>query len=217
MGRASATGRRTANRDDVLAAARDILDEEGIDALTMANVASRVGFTTMAVYRHVRNRDDLLEGVVDLVLQEIADHADRDADWLRGVEQWMRDVRTHLVAHPWAATRLGTRTGVTPAWGATVGVLGGHLVRSPLSPRGQARALAFVTRVTVGIVIEEVGAPLGPERQRGRKARSGSTAGRRTAQERLMDEFDRLTNEDLFDDVVAQALDYLRSLAPRSA
>ena len=94
MGRASATGRRTANRDDVLAAARDILDEEGIDALTMANVASRVGFTTMAVYRHVRNRDDLLEGVVDLVLQEIADHADRDADWLRGVEQWMRDVRT---------------------------------------------------------------------------------------------------------------------------
>ena len=214
MGRASATGRRTANRDDVLAAARDILDEEGIDALTMANVASRVGFTTMAVYRHVRNREDLLEGVVDLVLQDIADHTDRDADWLDGVEQWMRDVRAHLVAHPWAATRLGTRTGVTPAWGATVSILGAHLVRSPLSPRGQARALAFVTRVTVGIVIEEVGAPLGPERQKRRDPQSSSARGRRTPQERMRHEFGRLTNDDLFDDVVATTREFLRLLAP---
>jgi AcrR family transcriptional regulator len=214
MARASATRRRTANRDDVLAAARDILDEEGIDALTMANVASRVGFTTMAVYRHVRNRDDLLEGVVDLVLHDIAAHDERDAAWLDGVERWMRDVREHLVAHPWAATRLGTRTGVTPAWGATVGILGAHLVRSPLSPRGQARALAFVTRVTVGIVIEEVGAPLGPERRKGRTAQSTSPGARRSAQQRLMDEFDRVTNDDLFDDVVDQTLDYLRSLVP---
>jgi AcrR family transcriptional regulator len=214
MGRASVTRRRAATRDDVLAAARDILDEEGIDALTMANVARRVGFTTMAVYRHVRNRDDLLEGVVDLVLHDIADHADPAADWLEGVERWMRDVRAHLIAHPWAATRLGTRTGVTPAWGMTVGILGGHLVRSPLSPRGQARALAFVTRVTVGIVIEEVGAPLGPERQKGRKPQASSPRGRRTPQERMRDEFDHITNDDLFDDVVAMTLEYLRSLAP---
>ena len=71
MAYASTEPRRTATRDDVLTAAREILDEGGIASLTMANVAGRVGFTTMAVYRHVRNREDLLEGVLDLVLREI--------------------------------------------------------------------------------------------------------------------------------------------------
>jgi AcrR family transcriptional regulator len=215
MERATATRRRTASRDDVLTAAREVLDEDGIDALTMANVAKRVGFTTMAVYRHVRNREDLLEGVLDLVLHEIADRADPDANWLDGVESWMREVRAHLVAHPWAATMLGTRTGVTPAWAATVGVLGAHLAHSPLSLRAQARAFVFVARVTVGIVIEEVGAPLGPERRRSRpKSASGQ---RRSRGEGLAEELSRITNDDLFDDVVRQTLHYLESLDEHGA
>ena len=126
---ASTERRRTASRDDVLIAAREILDEDGIGSLTMANLANRVGFTTMAVYRHVRNREDLLEGVLDLVLGEIG-HADPGADWMDGVARWMRDVRAHLVAHPWAATMLGTSTTMTAAWTSTVGVLKDHLARS---------------------------------------------------------------------------------------
>ena len=177
--------RRTATRDDVLAAAREILDEEGMGALTMANVAARVGFTTMAVYRHVRNRDDLLEGVLDLVLHEISDHSDPDAPWLDGVERWMRDVRAHLVAHPWAATSLGSRTEMTAAWTATVQVLTAHLARSGLSARSRTRAATWVTRLTVGIVIQEVGAPI---RTRG------------------------VSDDSLFDDVVTQTRAYLHGL-----
>ena len=184
MAYASAEPRRTATRDDVLTAAREILDEGGIEALTMANVASRVGFTTMAVYRHVRNRDDLLEGVLDLVLCEIG-HAEPGTDWLEGVERWMCDVRAHLVAHPWAATMLGTSTTMTAAWTSTVGVLNGHLERSPLSTRGRARAIVWVTRVTMGIVIQEVGAPI---RSRG------------------------VTAASFFDDIVAQTRHYLGEL-----
>jgi AcrR family transcriptional regulator len=184
MERAIATRRRTASRNDVLTAAREILDEDGIEALTMANVASRVGFTTMAVYRHVRNREDLLEGVLDLVLREIGD-ADPDADWLEGVERWMRDVRAHLVAHPWAATMLGTSTTMTAAWKSTVGVLKGHLERSPLSALERARAIVWTTRVTMGIIIQEVGAPI---RSRG------------------------VTNESFFDDIVVQTRHYLAEL-----
>jgi AcrR family transcriptional regulator len=178
--------RRTVTRDDVLAAARQILDDEGLGALTMANVAARVGFTTMAVYRHVRNRDDLLEGVLDLVLHEIADHSDPDAPWLDGVERWMRDVRAHLVAHPWAATNLGSRTEMTAAWTATLRVLHAHLARSGLSTRGRTRAATWVSRVTVGILIQEVGAPI---RVRG------------------------VTDDSLFDDVVTQTREYLEGLS----
>jgi AcrR family transcriptional regulator len=184
MAYAAAQPRRTATRDDVLTAAREILDEGGVGALTMANVASRVGFTTMAVYRHVRNREDLLEGVLDLVLGEIG-HADPRADWLDGVERWMRDVRAHLVAHPWAATMLGTSTTMTAAWTSTVGVLKDHLTRSSLSARARARAIVWVTRVTMGIVIQEVGAPI---RSRG------------------------VTNDSFFDDIVVQTRGYLTKL-----
>jgi AcrR family transcriptional regulator len=168
-----------------LTAARVILDDVGIGSPTMANVAGRVGFTTMAVYRHVRNREDLLEGVLDLVLHEIADHSDPEASWLDGVERWMRDVRAHLVAHPWAATMLGTRTTITAAWASTIDVLRSHLVRSGLSARGQERAGIWTTRVTMGIVLQEVGAPI---RQRG------------------------VTDDSLFDDVVAQTRHYLSEL-----
>ena len=185
MAYASAEPRRTATRDDVLTAAREILDEGGIAALTMANVAGRVGFTTMAVYRHVRNREDLLEGVLDIVLREIG-HAEPGADWLQGVERWMRDVRSHLVAHPWAATMLGTSTTMTAAWTSTVGVLKDHLARSALSTRGRTRALVWVTRVTMGIVIQEVGAPI---RARG------------------------VTADSFFDDIVAETRHYLTTIS----
>ena len=65
-------------------------------------------------------------------------HAEPGADWLEGVERWMRDVRAHLVAHPWAATMLGTSTTMTAAWTSTVAVLKEHLDRSPLSTRARA-------------------------------------------------------------------------------
>jgi AcrR family transcriptional regulator len=181
----SAERHRTATRADVLTAAREILDEEGIRSLTMANVASRVGFTTMAVYRHVRNREDMLEGVLDLVLHEIADHSDPEASWLDGVESWMREVRSHLVAHPWAATMLGTSTTSTAAWTSTVSALRSHLARSGLSTRGRARAGVWITRVTMGIVLQEVGAPI---RSRG------------------------VTHDSFFDDIVAQTRRYLAEL-----
>jgi AcrR family transcriptional regulator len=183
--RLSAEPRRTATRDDVLTAAREILDEEGIASLTMANVASRVGFTTMAVYRHVRNREDMLEGVLDLVLHEIADHSDPEASWLDGVESWMREVRSHLVSHSWAATMLGTSTTMTAAWTSTVNVLRAHLARSGLSTRSRTRAGVWVTRVTMGIVLQEVGAPI---RSRG------------------------VTNDSFFDDIVAQTRQYVSQL-----
>ena len=177
--------RRTATRADVLTAAREILDEEGMGSLTMANVARHVGFTTMAVYRHVNNREDLIEGVLDLVLHEIVDHSDPDAPWLDGVERWMRDVRAHLVAHPWAATNLGSRTEMTAAWTATIGALTSSLARSGLSTRGRTRATTWVTRLTVGTVIQEVGAPI---RVRG------------------------VTDDSFFDDVVDQTRRYLGQL-----
>ena len=58
------------DRARVLAEALGLADEEGLEALTMAGVAKRLGVTPMALYRHVANKAELLDGVVELLLTE---------------------------------------------------------------------------------------------------------------------------------------------------
>ncbi|HTW06583.1 MAG TPA: TetR family transcriptional regulator, partial [Acidimicrobiales bacterium] len=57
-------------RAQVLAAALALADEVGLESLTMAGVAERLGVTPMALYRHVANKADLLDGVVEVLLTE---------------------------------------------------------------------------------------------------------------------------------------------------
>ena len=59
------------NRERVLRAALHLADERGIDALTMRELGQRLGVEAMSLYNHVDNKDDLLDGMIDLVVSEI--------------------------------------------------------------------------------------------------------------------------------------------------
>ena len=61
----------------MLRAALELADEGGIGALTMQAIGRRLGVEAMSLYRHVRNKDDILDGIVDLVFAEIELPADR--------------------------------------------------------------------------------------------------------------------------------------------
>jgi AcrR family transcriptional regulator len=61
--------------DRIRAAARRLLDREGPDAVTMRRVAKAVGITPMALYRHVADRDDLLNSLADAGFQDLAARA----------------------------------------------------------------------------------------------------------------------------------------------
>lgn len=206
MPAARTTPRRTASRADVVRAAFEILDESGVAALTMANVAERVGFTTMAVYRHVEGRDDLVEAAVALALTPVIEESDEDLPWLDGVVAWMHAMRACLRAHPWAATRMGSKEGAGQPLQEAVGVLLAHLRRSPLSRRDRARAAAWTGRVTIGILVEELAFPVAgslPEElkptQSGRDRRSTPST--------------RVDDDVLFADVVDQTRLFLTRLA----
>ena len=67
-------------RDRVLRAALELADEGGTAALTMQRIGRRLGVEAMSLYRHVRNKDDILDGIVDLVFAEIELPADR-SNW----------------------------------------------------------------------------------------------------------------------------------------
>lgn len=152
--------RQTVSRDEVVQAAFEILDEQGLDALTMANVAERVGFTTMAVYRHVNGRGELIDAAVGKALAPMTHPATEEVEWLEGVVAWMNALRSCLRAHPWAISLLGSRKGAGPALREASEILFGHLQRSPLSRRDRGRAAAWTGRVTIGILIEELALPV---------------------------------------------------------
>src|SRR5205085_2589537 len=58
------------SRDRILRTALDLADESGIEALTMRKLGQALGFEAMSLYNHVTNKDDVLDGILDLVLAE---------------------------------------------------------------------------------------------------------------------------------------------------
>jgi AcrR family transcriptional regulator len=109
------TSRRTPlNRARVLQAAVVLADEVGLDALSMRRLAQDLGVVPMALYKHVANKDELLDGMVDVLIGEIAP-AGRGSGWRNAVRQRVLSARQALLRHPWARQVLETRTSPTPA------------------------------------------------------------------------------------------------------
>ena len=108
-------GRRARlSRELVLRAALEVADEGGLEALTMQHIGQRLGVEAMSLYRHVRNKEDILDGIVDLVFGEIALPGD-DIDWLRALRLRAVSTREVLARHPWAVGRMESRVRPGPA------------------------------------------------------------------------------------------------------
>jgi AcrR family transcriptional regulator len=87
--------------DRVVQAALELADQEGLDAVSMARVAERLGFTTMALYRHVRSKEELLAFMLDSALTPPPSLDEPVAHWRGGLERWCRALRAGLREHPW--------------------------------------------------------------------------------------------------------------------
>lgn len=96
-------GRRTPlNRDRVVAAAVALADAEGIGALTMRRLGRELEVEAMALYNHVANKDDLLDGMLDWIAAEI-ELPDNGRDWRDHVRRRAISAHTAMMRHPWAA------------------------------------------------------------------------------------------------------------------
>lgn len=107
-------GRRTPlSRDRLLRAAVALADHAGADAVSMRKLSQELGVVPMALYKHVANKEELLDGMVDVVVGEI-DPPDTGADWKTAVRQRILSARQALLRHPWASRVLESRTAPTP-------------------------------------------------------------------------------------------------------
>ena len=100
-------------RERVLRAAVDLADQGGIESLSMRNLAQAMDVVPMALYRHVANKDELLNGLVDVVVGEI-DPPLQGADWKTTIRARILSARHALLRHPWASRLMESRTTPTP-------------------------------------------------------------------------------------------------------
>src|SRR5712692_10804615 len=89
--------------DDVVAAAIDIADREGVDALTVRRVAEACGLSPMGLYRHVRDKDDLLDRVVDAIVGPGLQDLQASGPWDQQMADLFRNLRRLLLDHPGVA------------------------------------------------------------------------------------------------------------------
>jgi len=103
-------------RERVLAEAVALADVDGLEALSMRALADRLGVVPMALYKHVRDKEALLDGMVETVLAEVpaAPQAPGPA-WKAAARARVLDTRRALQRHPWAWRALETRTAPSPA------------------------------------------------------------------------------------------------------
>jgi AcrR family transcriptional regulator len=107
-------GRRRLTRELVLRAAITHADAGGLEALTMRQLAEDLEVAPMALYRHVANKDDLIDAMVDVVFSEIG-LPSGGADWKTAMRQRAISLRDVLLRHRWAIGLMESRKRPGPA------------------------------------------------------------------------------------------------------
>lgn len=100
------------SRERVLAAAVASADRDGLDAVSMRHLAAELGVVPMAIYKHVANKDDLLDGMVDVVVAEIAPPG--RGGWKAVLRARILSAREAMLRHPLAPAVLESRTTPSP-------------------------------------------------------------------------------------------------------
>ena len=102
------------SRDRILRAALELADESGIESLTMRKLGGRLGFEAMSLYNYVASKDDVLDGILDLVLGESAPPSPA-GDWDAAIRASAISVHDALRRHPWSCPLLMAPGRVRPA------------------------------------------------------------------------------------------------------
>jgi AcrR family transcriptional regulator len=93
------------SQDRIVAAAVELLDADGLEALSMRTLAARMDTKATSLYRHVANKDELIELVVDEVYGEM--EVALTGPWRSSVADAARSLRAMVLRHPWVASVLG--------------------------------------------------------------------------------------------------------------
>lgn len=151
-------GRSRLSRERVLHGAMAVADAGGIGSLTIRSLARSLDVKPMSVYHYVANKEEILDGIVDLVFSEIELPA-VDGDWRAEMMRRAESVRRTLRAHPWAIGLMESRTSPGPATLEHHDAVIATLRAAGFSQALTAHAYALIDSYVYGFALQEVGLP----------------------------------------------------------
>jgi AcrR family transcriptional regulator len=154
--------RETLTRDEIIDAAIRVMDDEGLDALSMRRLGKELDAGATSLYWHVRNKDELLDLVLDRVIGEVIPDMPRDAGWRETAEQTARSLRRVLAHHRGVAPIMGER----PTFGPNA-LRALEIMLTPFLDAGFTAEDCLLASTTLinwasGFAVFEVRDPVGP-------------------------------------------------------
>jgi AcrR family transcriptional regulator len=146
------------SRERVIVEAVALADEGGIGSLTMRRLADRLLVEPMSLYHHVANKDEILDGMVDVVFREI-ELPSAGADWKTAMRRRADSARAALRRHPWAVGRMESRANPGPATLHHHDAVIGCLRHAGFSVALTAHAFSAIDSYLYGFAMQEFNLP----------------------------------------------------------
>jgi AcrR family transcriptional regulator len=166
---------RSASRDDVQDAERTPLtrervlreavalaDELGVSGVTMRRLGQRLGVEAMSLYNHVSNKEDLLNGMADLVAAEFDVPAPGE-EWRDALTRTATSAHAAVARHPWAGSLLESRSSLGPARLRYLDAVVGTLLDAGFPLELTYHAMLTLDSYIYGFALQEASAPAAPE------------------------------------------------------
>jgi AcrR family transcriptional regulator len=150
------------SRDQIIDAAVKVMDEEGLDALSMRRLGLELNAGATSLYWHVRNKDELLDLVLDRVIAEVIPDMERDVGWRETAESAAHALRRVLLRHRGVAPIMGERPTFGPSALQALEILLTPFVAAGFGPEAALLAATTIINWASGFAVFEVRDPMGP-------------------------------------------------------
>jgi len=149
------------SREAVIEAGLDLALREGVEALSIRKLAAALGVTPRALYRHVRNKQDIVVGVIDRVVSHarVTDHAVPRTQWKDWLRATFGAMHRTLVEQPGVIPVLRYSLPFGPAAAAVVDEVVGVMCAAGLDRQSASDAMLALTSYTVGLAAMRSTAP----------------------------------------------------------
>jgi AcrR family transcriptional regulator len=147
------------SREQILHTALRLADQGGLEALSMRKVAQALGVKAMSLYNHIANKDDMIDGIVDIVVSDI-ELPRFDLNWKTAMRQRALSAHEVLLKHPWAAMAIMSRINVGPAMLRYVDTTIGCLRQAGFSWEMADHAWNAIDSHIYGFTLQELNFPI---------------------------------------------------------
>ena len=158
-GKEQSSPRAPLTKERILKATVALADRRGLDALTMRRLGTELGVEAISLYKHVSGKDEILDGIIELVIGEI-EVPDPGADWREAMKRRAISAREVLSRHSWAIGLFEARGSMGPTVLRYVNAILGNLRSAGFSIGNAAHAFWLLDSYVYGHVVQETNLPV---------------------------------------------------------